>query len=476
MSVLGTKWLLLNAILLFNVVIQENSAQYIPPAASVEPLYPKGLRMSIPDEDGISLVAYHVKFNDDFYSLEAGTIAIDIIKKRNGRWTYEDRSTRLKRGDKIYYWLHVVYEGLGYNLLNQEYEVKEFYNYDGTPVDGGTADNITCSTPSQTKIFEGSSINQQTKGKTICAGQTIFEENFDFLNTNLWTNLERFSGIPNYEFVVYMKNSDNVEVKDGILHIKPTFTNDKFGPNFVTNGNLTLTSCTGVANTDDCKRNAFAAYILPPVISGRLNTKSSFAFQHGRIQIRAKLPRGDWLYPLLTLENINESTPNSPLHSDIIVAHSNGNPFLKTRRGDDISGHILIAGAHATTINQHSPRDNRLMLPKKTSTKLWSDDYHVYDLEWKSDRITLKVDEEQYGDQEVPPSLFNNPAYINIGLAVGGHLIFPDGCVSSEYAKPWRDVESKALLNFYSAANKWQATWRNSDTGLHIDYIKILAV
>lgn len=49
------------------------------------------------------------------------------------------------------------------------------------------------------------------------------------------------------------------------------------------------------------------------------------------------------------------------------------------------------------------------MLPKKTSTKLWSDDYHVYDLEWKSDRITLKVDEEQYGDQEVPPSLFNNP-------------------------------------------------------------------
>lgn len=70
------------------------------------------------------MVAYHVKFNDDFYSLEAGTIAIDIIKKRNGRWTYEDRSTRLKRGDKIYYWLHVVYEGLGYNLLNQEYEVK----------------------------------------------------------------------------------------------------------------------------------------------------------------------------------------------------------------------------------------------------------------------------------------------------------------------------------------------------------------
>lgn len=77
-------------------------------------------------------------------------------------------------------------------------------------MDGGTADNITCSTPSQTKIFEGSSINQQTKGKTICAGQTIFEENFDFLNTNLWTNLERFSGIPvniltTFEFIDRLK-------------------------------------------------------------------------------------------------------------------------------------------------------------------------------------------------------------------------------------------------------------------------------
>lgn len=48
---------------------------------------------------------------------------------------------------------------------------------------------------------------------------------------------------------------------------------------------------------NECKRFAFGSYILPPVISGRLNTKSSFNFQYGRIQIRAKLPRGDWLFP-----------------------------------------------------------------------------------------------------------------------------------------------------------------------------------
>lgn len=68
-------------------------------------------------------MAYHVKFNEDFNGLEAGTIARDIVKVRDGRWTYEDRTTRLKRGHIIYYWVHVVYDGLGYNLLDQQHVV-----------------------------------------------------------------------------------------------------------------------------------------------------------------------------------------------------------------------------------------------------------------------------------------------------------------------------------------------------------------
>lgn len=123
-------------------------SQYVPPEASVQPLKPVGIRISIPrktafvaiyvcacgidfthlsfnsvDEEGISLVAFHVKFNDDFVGLEAGTIARDIIKQKGGRWTYEDRSTQLKKDDIIYYWIHVVYNGLGYNLVNQELNV-----------------------------------------------------------------------------------------------------------------------------------------------------------------------------------------------------------------------------------------------------------------------------------------------------------------------------------------------------------------
>ncbi|XP_017759246.1 PREDICTED: beta-1,3-glucan-binding protein 1-like [Eufriesea mexicana] len=474
MNVLGTKWLFVTLILLFNILIQENIAQYIPPTPTVEPLYPKGIRMSIPHEDGISLVAYHVKFNEDFNGLEAGAIARDIVKIRNGRWTYEDRTTRLKRGDRIYYWIHVVYDGLGYNLLDQQHVVTDFYQYDGTPVREADGNEIVCATPSNTKIF-GNDTNFQLKRQNVCPGQLIFEENFDTLNTTRWTVIERFSDGPSYEFVVYMDNEDNVKVKDGILHITLTSLNDKYGQDFVRTGNLILEKCTGIAYTPECSRTPLGPFILPPIISGRLNTRSSFAFLYGRIQVRAKLPYGDWIYPLITLESIDRHKTNITEYCDIIIALATGNPSLKSQNGQDLSGHILLGGAHVTDINQQSIKDNQLRLPNIISNTLWSSNYHVYDLEWRSGRISVKVDGEQYGEQQVP-ALYDTPVYVNLGLAVGGVTTFPDSCISGNYVKPWRNIGSKALYTFYLDEKNWIQSWRNADTGLHIDYVKIWAI
>lgn len=37
--------------------------------------------------------------------------------------------------------------------------------------------------------------------------------------------------------------------------------------------------------------------IMSPVFSARVWTRGTFDFAFGRIEIRAKLPRGDWLWP-----------------------------------------------------------------------------------------------------------------------------------------------------------------------------------
>jgi beta-glucanase (GH16 family) len=48
--------------------------------------------------------------------------------------------------------------------------------------------------------------------------------------------------------------------------------------------------------------------IVLPVMSARIRTLKSFGFRYGRVEVRAQLPRGDWLWPgmyqvIVTLNN-----------------------------------------------------------------------------------------------------------------------------------------------------------------------------
>lgn len=66
---------------------------------------------------------------------EGGTFSRDIVKAKNGRWTFIDKTTRLKPGDVIYYWTYVDYfdgeRTLGYPNDDQMFTVtgKDIYHY-----------------------------------------------------------------------------------------------------------------------------------------------------------------------------------------------------------------------------------------------------------------------------------------------------------------------------------------------------------
>ncbi|XP_076645519.1 beta-1,3-glucan-binding protein 1-like isoform X2 [Halictus rubicundus] len=343
---------------------------------------------------------------------------------------------------------------------------------------GSTADGDgRCTVTSETKIYSRSQESQQLTRNNACAGQVIFEEDFHALDTNRWKVIERFPTAPNFEFVVYENDPGNVHVVDGVLRIKPTLLKLKYGLSFVQDGSLQLDKCTEQAGSRDCTRTAIAWNILPPVISGRLNTKPSFNFMYGKIQVRAKLPRGDWIYPLITLESDDNS--NTTHFCSIVIAHSFGNPTLITEDRKDIGNHLLQAGAQVSNVDNNDLQNNRIDLPSKSSGSLWSDDYHVYELEWRHERLILKVDGEQYGEQRIPV-LFDVPVYINVGVGVGGRNLFPDGCRSGTYRggylKPWKNKDVKALYEFYSSNTLWSNTWVEHDNVLSIDYIKVLAL
>lgn len=64
-------------------------------------------------------------------------------------------------------------------------------------------------------------------------------------------------------------------------------------------GKLNLQAkCTGTINPNlECIRKTHSFSILPPIVSAKISTKNKFSFMYGKIEIRAKFPKGDWIFP-----------------------------------------------------------------------------------------------------------------------------------------------------------------------------------
>ena len=86
----------------------------------------------------------------------------------------------------------------------------------------------------------------------------------------------------------------NSFVKDGKLYILPTLTSEIIGRDSVLNGyTYNLTGCTN----EDWKScgvvsNSTSGTVINPVQSARLTTRKSHSIQFGRVEVRAKIPRG----------------------------------------------------------------------------------------------------------------------------------------------------------------------------------------
>ncbi|XP_050312314.1 gram-negative bacteria-binding protein 3-like [Anthonomus grandis grandis] len=88
-------------------------------------VFSRGFSVSIPDEEGVETFAFHGNINKEMDGLEAGQFSQDILKKRGNQWVFEDDRVILKRGDKIYFWLFVIKDRLGYRYDNGVYIVDD---------------------------------------------------------------------------------------------------------------------------------------------------------------------------------------------------------------------------------------------------------------------------------------------------------------------------------------------------------------
>ena len=54
-------------------------------------------------------------------------------------------------------------------------------------------------------------------------------------------------------------------------------------------------TCTQAENSG-CRREGENG-IIPPIMSARLRSFEKFAFRFGRVEVRARMPVGDWMWP-----------------------------------------------------------------------------------------------------------------------------------------------------------------------------------
>lgn len=106
-------------VLMVNVAF---SLAYVVPKARIDVLHPKGFQVSIPDTPGIQLFAFHGNLNSPMEGLESGQFSADILKHKNGRWTFKNLKHEIKVGDVLYYWLYVQKDSLGYRRDDQKHE------------------------------------------------------------------------------------------------------------------------------------------------------------------------------------------------------------------------------------------------------------------------------------------------------------------------------------------------------------------
>lgn len=57
---------------------------------------------------------FHLGVNKPLNAQRLGSINVEVSHKTGGRWVYEDRTSVLRSGDVVHYWLQVTLGGHAY--------------------------------------------------------------------------------------------------------------------------------------------------------------------------------------------------------------------------------------------------------------------------------------------------------------------------------------------------------------------------
>jgi len=153
--------------------------------------------------------------------------------------------------------------------------------------------------------------------------------------------------------------------------------------------------------------------------SARMVTKNRKNFKFGRIDIRAKMPKGRGIWPALWMLGSNIDAVGWPACGEMDILEMLGHEPNK-----------IYGTMHwGNTVPSHSSKGNSYTL----STGSFDQQFHVYSLIWKQDDIRVLVDDQEYVhvtsvDVQGSNYPFNSDFFFIFNIAVGGNWPgSPDG-------------------------------------------------
>lgn len=334
----------------------------------------------------------------------------------------------------------------------------------------------------------------------ICSGQLIFEDNFDSLDQSKWQHEVTLGGGGNWEFQWYLNSRDNSFSKNGNLHIKPRLTSDYFGEAFLSSGRVQIppNECTN-ADWWGCDRQGTPENYINPVRSARIRTLNSFNFKYGTLEVRAKMPAGDWLWPAIWLLPSRSVYGTWPASGEIDLVEARGNRKLfagNTNVGTEQVGSTMHFGPRWDVNGWGTAHYERNSQPS------YADGFHTYKMVWTQNYIEFSIDNRVMGRVDAGEGFWKRGNFQNSGLpnpwasatrmapfdqefhvimnlAVGGVNYFSDGFRNEGAGKPWSNTSPTAPRDFWRGKNGWLPTWNygwSDDANLQVDYVRIWAL
>ncbi len=193
------------------------------------------------------------------------------------------------------------------------------------------------------------------------------------------------------------------------------------------------------------------------ITSGRITTQGKHDFTYGRFEARAKVPEGKGFLPAFWLMATDEGLYGQwPKCGEIDIMEVMG-------QNTDKSYHTIHYGYNSG--NGHKENQGT----KTLTDSSFSDDYHVFRVDWEPGKITWFVDDEQVyetsdwytgtddDNQITYPAPFDQNFYIILNLAVGGSWVGDpdlDAINDKEYAIDYVRVYQKDESEYEQGENE----------------------